>query len=216
MEMSLCRGVCACAREFAHRCVVTWGCARMEQEAAVPSPADPRDLCAPGPVPAPACLPELSLGASLAQENETEGAWAGLGGYPQMPAASPANQGPHTQGLGDPQTQQGRANLQLLGSSLVKEEDVDAQALPSSGAGLRGQLVRSTVLGCVRVSVSTAWVAPEVPHVAGPVPSAEEVVPSPVLDLSSWGDVSWTLRDQPFREKVVGLVSPLPFCLEQM
>lgn len=45
----------------------------MEQEAAVRSPADPRGSRAPCPVPAPACLPELSLGASLAQENKTEG-----------------------------------------------------------------------------------------------------------------------------------------------
>lgn len=141
------------------------------------------------PVPAPACLPELSLGASLAQENETEGAQAGLGGHPRMPAASLANQGPHTPGLGGPQAPQGRANLQLLGSSLVKEEGVDAQALSSGGAGLRGHLVRSTVPGSARVSVSTAWVAPEMPHLAWPVLSVEEEVPSSVLDLSSWGGV---------------------------
>lgn len=65
--------------------------------------------------------------------------------------------------------------------------------------------------GCVRASASPAWVAPEVPHSAWPVPPVEEVMPSSVLDLSSWGGIWWTPRDQPFGEEVVDWCCRLPF-----
>lgn len=91
-EMPLCRGVCVCSHTGTQ--LPVGACARRELEVAPPT-CRPQGLgVLLRPVTAPARLPELSLGVSFAQENETGAQAAGPRGCPPTRVLTPSPQGP--------------------------------------------------------------------------------------------------------------------------